>query len=395
VGCPGWRRRLDDLAGRREPDTVWLLGADRDPAAAPAFPLDHPAVQELEQLAAALEDPSDALAVVAVLRGRLFGLADDVLERHRRAGGAWRPRRSPQASASDGDPAVVDALDQLARWGELARDAGVARALEAACRNLDQERLLRDLPHGEAEADALRAALDQLHELETACPGDQRSRAEVLAALRRRQGLCIGRTRPTRARTPQEGTSPARLRLEDFTAATVTGRAEVSESDFDLRVARHAMEQLLHPSGETEPGSASELIERILSLTGRGREDALRAGGLVRGLWSHPLVERARSAQRARTALDVAWVERRPEVAGSEVSVVRGVIDLWFEDRDRRALVLCDSGPWRETAGRQSRIDARRRDFERLAEHLPSLFEAEERWLLLLGGPAIDAERIV
>lgn len=394
VSRRAWRRRLHGLAEQRDPDTVWLLEADGEPSITSGCTLDHPAVQELEQLAAALEDPSDALAVVAVLRGRMFGLADDVLERHRLAGGSWRPRRSAQGSVCAGDPAVVDALDQLARWGELAREAGVARAVETACRYLDHERLLRGLPHGDAEAYALRDALDHLHGLEIACPGDQRSRAEVLEALRRREGGCAGPARYAGAAAPRETTTSPRLRLRDFTTATVTGRAEVSESDFDLRVARHAMEQLLHPSGETEPGSASDLVERILSLTGRGREDAMRAGGLVRGLWSHPLLERARAAPQARTALDVAWVERPPGTADTEVSVVRGVIDLWFEDREGRVLVLCDSGPWREEVGRRGRIDARRRDFERLAEHLPGVFEAEERWVLLLGGPEVDAARI-
>jgi hypothetical protein len=212
--------------------------------------------------------------------------------------------------------------------------------------------------------------------------------------VRRTPGWSVGAVRPGWAVTSSAAPSEPRLRIEQATPPTVTGRVEVSESDFDLRVARHAMEQRLQLPEEAVPGSASDLVERILSLTGRGREDAMRAGSLVRGLWSHPLLERARGAAHARVALDVAWVERQSTMGAADVTVATGVIDLWFEDGEGQVLVLCDSGAWREAAGRRSRIEARRRDFERLTEHLPSGLESEERWILLLGGPAIEAERI-
>jgi ATP-dependent exoDNAse (exonuclease V) beta subunit len=67
--------------------------------------------QEVRQLLAilrAIDDPTDALSVVAALRSPGFGCGDDDLFRHRAAGGGWDPR-----SAAGSAGPVADALEVL------------------------------------------------------------------------------------------------------------------------------------------------------------------------------------------------------------------------------------------------------------------------------------------
>ncbi|MEJ7844799.1 MAG: UvrD-helicase domain-containing protein, partial [Acidimicrobiales bacterium] len=61
-------------------------------------------VRELLAVLRAVEDPSDAVAVVAALRSPGFGCSDDDLASWRRAGGRWDPRADPPADVAADDP---------------------------------------------------------------------------------------------------------------------------------------------------------------------------------------------------------------------------------------------------------------------------------------------------
>src|SRR5581483_3617950 len=91
-----------------------------------------PAVRVLADLLRALADPDDQPAVVGVLRGRLFGLSDAALFRHRQAG---LPLGLAVPLPPDAAGPVADALRQLrelARWTRrLPPAAALGRVLEA------------------------------------------------------------------------------------------------------------------------------------------------------------------------------------------------------------------------------------------------------------------------
>jgi hypothetical protein len=388
-----WRARLESLAEGPDPAEVWLAELPAPPRrAAPERGLEQPSVQELQQLAAALEEPSDLVAVLGVLRGRLFGLSDESLVRHRRLGGDWRPRRATQPSVLPGDPAVIEVLDQLARWGDLTAERGVVPVLESALEQLGQWRLLEELSDEGTEAAALRRALDRLHDREVWPLPDARPRAGVLEELRRGRAS-VPRIDRLVERAPS-ARWPRAPRLEPIapTAPPSSAPGETGGAEFDLVLARQALEWVAARDASIAPENAAELVERVLRLSGRTQEDALRGSGIVRELWAHPLVTRARSAAVARTGLGIWWVEDPPADGGTQ-PLVRGVIDLWFEDEGRPVIAVCDSGAWRDPAGPDRRLEARRGDLMRIVRRLQGDAPVGEAWLLVVGGPKVSAVR--
>ncbi|MEO7189427.1 MAG: UvrD-helicase domain-containing protein [Vicinamibacterales bacterium] len=90
-------------------------------------------VRELALLLIALADPQDAVALVGVLRGRLFGLSDRALFDFRQAGGYFNlfcttPDRT--APPADDAMAVAAALEQLRTWHGWTRMLPAGAALE-------------------------------------------------------------------------------------------------------------------------------------------------------------------------------------------------------------------------------------------------------------------------
>ncbi len=107
-------------------------------------------VASLRGLLQALADPEDAVALVGVLRGPLFGLSDDELYRHRAAGRRLRipPRGSDvEGQGVDGDARVAVALASLAEWYEWTRTMPLGAAVEKI---LDGSGLLAWAAAGEA-----------------------------------------------------------------------------------------------------------------------------------------------------------------------------------------------------------------------------------------------------
>lgn len=76
-------------------------------------------VRDLVAVLRAIDDPTDALAVVASLRSAGFGCGDDELVRYRAAGGSWDYRTAPPPGLpGDADDPVVDGLAWLRRLHE-------------------------------------------------------------------------------------------------------------------------------------------------------------------------------------------------------------------------------------------------------------------------------------
>jgi len=112
--------------------------------------LDAGPVASLRGLLQALADPEDAVALVGVLRGPLFGLSDDDLYRHRAAGKPFRiPMRGSDASGrgAEGDARVAAALASLGEWYGWTRALPLGAATE---RILDASGLLAWAAAGEA-----------------------------------------------------------------------------------------------------------------------------------------------------------------------------------------------------------------------------------------------------
>ncbi len=86
-------------------------------------------VRELSDLLLALADPQDGVALVGVLRGRLFGLSDPQLFAYRQAGGyfgLFSELTAPEAAARP----VASALETLRRWYRWTRMLPAGAALD-------------------------------------------------------------------------------------------------------------------------------------------------------------------------------------------------------------------------------------------------------------------------
>jgi len=86
-------------------------------------------IREVLNLLAALDDPDDPVATVAVLRGLFFGLSDQDLLGHRAAGGGFCYLAGPEAAG--GSAAVRRAFGVLRGWRELAGRVPPSAALES------------------------------------------------------------------------------------------------------------------------------------------------------------------------------------------------------------------------------------------------------------------------
>jgi ATP-dependent helicase/nuclease subunit A len=96
-------------------------------------------VEALTKLVRALADPQDAVALVAVLRGPLFGINDRDLFAFKQSGG-WFSMLQPEATSGSGQTqpsdrvrVALDALNQYHRWTRVLPTAGaLERILEAS-----------------------------------------------------------------------------------------------------------------------------------------------------------------------------------------------------------------------------------------------------------------------
>jgi len=91
-------------------------------------------ITELLTLLQAVADPEDTVALVGALRGRYTGLPDDLLYRFRKAGG-WFHYVRPQTDLV-GCEVVLEALERIRRYGQLARQLPPAAAIEAIVADL-------------------------------------------------------------------------------------------------------------------------------------------------------------------------------------------------------------------------------------------------------------------
>jgi ATP-dependent helicase/nuclease subunit A len=117
------RRRLPAYAGALE-----RLQIPIEVSGAGAFG-ESPEVRDLAALLAALADPQDAVALVGVLRGTLFGLSDPQLFGYRQAGGNFGLFDQTEMTDPMGRP-VVEALATIRRWHTWMRRLPAGAALE-------------------------------------------------------------------------------------------------------------------------------------------------------------------------------------------------------------------------------------------------------------------------
>lgn len=113
-------------------------------------------VQALTQLLRALADTQDPLALIAVLRGPLFGLSDPALFAFKQAGSWFSVFQPADAPAQPGDP-VATALEALSRYYRFTRVLPVAGALERILEDTGYLALAATTPGGVNAGDVVHA----------------------------------------------------------------------------------------------------------------------------------------------------------------------------------------------------------------------------------------------
>jgi ATP-dependent helicase/nuclease subunit A len=113
-------------------------------------------VRHLAALLSALADPQDAVALVGVLRGSLFGTSDRELFAFRQAGG-WLSPFSPDAALAAAAPNVVAALESLGRWFRWTRVLPAGAALDRILEDSGYLALAAASPGGVEAGDLLHA----------------------------------------------------------------------------------------------------------------------------------------------------------------------------------------------------------------------------------------------
>lgn len=103
-----------------------------------------------------LLDPEDGVAVVAVLRGLLFGISDRDLQSYKSSGGSWAGRLADAAHLDGAPSAVKRAARELAEWSNLFRDERPSIAFELLLARTGLFGALRGEPNGALKAGTLR-----------------------------------------------------------------------------------------------------------------------------------------------------------------------------------------------------------------------------------------------
>ncbi len=114
-------------------------------------------VRQLAALLGALADPQDAVALVGVLRGSLFGISDRELFAHRAAGGWFSVFEDPTSATTTAAPNVVAALGSLGRWFKWTRVLPAGAALERILEDSGYLALAAASPGGVEAGDLLHA----------------------------------------------------------------------------------------------------------------------------------------------------------------------------------------------------------------------------------------------
>ena len=94
-------------------------------------------------------NPADGVALIAVLRGILFGIRDEDLMAYHRAGGRWE-RLFRDRSDAEGIPrSILDAANVLSDWSDMFRDERPGSAFERFLADSGLEGALSTEPNGE------------------------------------------------------------------------------------------------------------------------------------------------------------------------------------------------------------------------------------------------------
>ena len=140
-------------------EALELLGVPIEVTGAGAF-ADSDEVRELSLLLLALADPQDAVALVGVLRGPLFGLSDRDLFAYTQAGGYFGLFANVETDDA-GARRVAAALEQLRRWHRWTRLLPAGAALERVLEDSGYLALAA-APRGGVEAGDLLHAVDRV-----------------------------------------------------------------------------------------------------------------------------------------------------------------------------------------------------------------------------------------
>ncbi len=185
-------------AGRRQPGDFLILTSKKKrirPYAAALEALQVPLevsgagafgdsaeVAAIASLLHALGDPDDAVGVVSVLRGLLFGVSDQELFAHKQLGGWFTLRRQPakDEDGEPGNPRVNSALRSLSEMASLTRALPAPAAVERILESTGFMALAAARTPGGAEAGDLMHAVDRVREVMEG-GGTLADAAEVLA----------------------------------------------------------------------------------------------------------------------------------------------------------------------------------------------------------------------
>lgn len=133
----------------------------------------------------AVDDPTDAVAVAALLRSPLFGLADRALARHVALGGTFDYRAPPPSRSPR---ALGRAFALLRELHESRNRRGVARTVEEVLARTRAVELFLVKPGGDQRAANLQKLVDKARAQEEAGVATFRGFAETLAHLEEQEG---------------------------------------------------------------------------------------------------------------------------------------------------------------------------------------------------------------
>lgn len=102
-----------------------------------------------------LLNPDDGVALVAILRGILFGIKDTDLQAYKSAGGTWLGHLEDASKLDDAPDSIKQAAGILSTWALLVRNERPAAAFELLLSETGLEGALRREPNGELLAGTL------------------------------------------------------------------------------------------------------------------------------------------------------------------------------------------------------------------------------------------------
>lgn len=234
----------------------------------------RPEVTDLLNLARAVANPNDAVALVGVLRSPLFALSDATLFWLSRAPGTWweRVMDAPRGIKEGREPYCQIAVEErgrlglaaelLAEWRGVCRRVPVSSLLEWAVEKTGYSAAMAALPSGERCVANIHKLLDYARDFDRAGGGDLMAFAEELALLAQEDA------KEEQAPTEEELGDSVRLSTVHGAKGLQWPVVIVADLNRQERVSGPVSGVLMHPDCGLIPAEVSRQPENMWRLAG-------------------------------------------------------------------------------------------------------------------------------